>query len=153
MRWYLLLSQDGDLQKFLPHKGSSYGKASIVTLDSGKQFASDIKNAAWFKKIVQWIDSFIDENHTTSATTPIVIPAALAQISQSRKDTFPDILLHEAGFVGSEKSWGTPIFELQMTLSRPDAFTAGITDYGVSEVRTMVVGPNIGIFQHRNNCI
>ena len=90
-------------------------------------------------------DTFIEEQHSSQAASAIVIPVAVSQIEKARKEVFPAGLLCDAELVGSERTKGKQIFETQLTLAKPQAFTVGVTDYGIAEVRTCIEGQELYI--------
>ena len=136
---------ENELDNFVPGKGNHYGKAFSINTPNRKAFVSDIRTAAWYKKITTWIGNLIEEQHSSQAAIAIVIPAAVSQIDKARKEVFPAGLLCDAELVGSERTWGKQLFEMQLTLAKPQAFTAGVTDYGIAEVRTCIEGQELYI--------
>ena len=100
--------------KLFPHKGSSYGKAFVIDVPNRRPFVSDIKNAQWYNKLTKWIAGYIEEQNTTQAASAIIIPSAITVLQKARREIFPQHLLQDAGFVGSEKTWGRQIFEMQV---------------------------------------
>ena len=135
--------KDKDLiAQLWPMAGSYFGKAFVLEGEA-RAFVSDVRAAGFYKKLTQWINGFVEEQQAQQAATAILIPSAVQALTKYRSEELPAELLQNPGFVDSEKTWGSKIFEPQLTLGLPQSWCTSISDYGVGEVRVCVEGKEL----------
>ena len=100
-----------------------------------QELVVDILDKDSFTKLSKWMLGDMEKNTMHIADTSIVHRAIKNWLDAKVAQALPPTLLKSAPLVGSEREWGSQIFELQGHFALGNSSFVSMADFGVAELR------------------
>ena len=72
-----------------------------------------MRKSSYYVKQLKWTTMCMAEHSFPAAASAIMKSGAGAEMQKLKTDTLEEVILQKVNFVGSEKEWGSRIFENQ----------------------------------------